>query len=97
MDPHEVLAPFREAEIRVGLITRRIGTTIHLLQEVESTNDEAAALADRGEPDGAIIIAERQRRGRGRMGRRWESPMGLGLYLSVILKPAIPPQSAPVL
>ncbi|MDE2484317.1 MAG: biotin--[acetyl-CoA-carboxylase] ligase, partial [candidate division NC10 bacterium] len=96
-DPHEVLAPFREAEIRVGLITRRIGTTIHLLQEVESTNDEAAALAGRGEAEGTIIIAERQRRGRGRMGRRWESPMGLGLYLSVILKPAIPPQSAPVL
>jgi BirA family biotin operon repressor/biotin-[acetyl-CoA-carboxylase] ligase len=84
-------------EIRAGLTTRRIGTTIRLFQEVESTNDEAAALAGRGEAEGTIVIAERQRRGRGRMGRRWESPMGLGLYLSVILRPVIPPQAAPVL
>src|SRR5574337_1932983 len=95
--PQEILAPLDESAIRAGLITRRIGTTIHLLQEVESTNDEAAALAGRGEAEGAIVIAERQRRGRGRLGRRWESPMGLGLYLSVILRPTVPPQDAPIL
>lgn len=96
-DPQELLAPLQQGEIRAGLTTRRIGTTIRLFQEVESTNDEAAALADRGEAEGAIVIAEAQRRGRGRMGRRWQSPRGLGLYLSVILRPAIPPQSAPLL
>lgn len=93
----EVLAPLEESAIRTGLITRRIGTTIHLFQEVDSTNDEAAALAGRGEADGTIVIAEAQRRGRGRMGRRWQSPRGLGLYLSVILRPTIPPHDAPVL
>jgi len=93
----EVLAPLEESAIRTGLITRRIGTTIHLLQEVDSTNDEAAALAGRGEADGTIVIAEAQRLGRGRMGRRWQSPRGLGLYLSVILRPTIPPHDAPVL
>lgn len=95
--PQEFPAPLRENEIQSGVSTRRIGTTIHLFQEVESTNDEAAALAGRGEAEGTIVIAERQRRGRGRLGRRWESPTGLGLYLSVILRPAIPPQSAPIL
>jgi BirA family biotin operon repressor/biotin-[acetyl-CoA-carboxylase] ligase len=95
--PQELLTPLQQGEIRAGLTTRRIGTAIHLFQEVESTNDEATALADRGEAEGAVVIAERQRRGRGRMGRRWESPRGLGLYLSVILRPAIPPQSAPLL
>lgn len=93
----DVCAPLQETEIRAGLTTRRIGAAIHLFQEVESTNDEAATLAGRGEADGAIVIAERQRRGRGRMGRQWESPMGLGLYLSVILRPPIPPQGAPIL
>ncbi|MDE2058729.1 MAG: biotin--[acetyl-CoA-carboxylase] ligase [candidate division NC10 bacterium] len=93
----ELLAPLRETGIRVSLTTRRIGTAIHLFQEVESTNDEAAVLADRGETEGMIVIAERQYRGRGRLGRQWESPMGLGLYFSVILRPPIPPQGAPVL
>lgn len=97
MSEQNVLAPLREAEIRAGLTTRRVGTVIHLFQEVESTNDEAAALAGRGEAGGALVIAERQRRGRGRLGRRWESPMGLGLYVSVILRPPIPSESAPML
>ncbi|WP_337288050.1 biotin--[acetyl-CoA-carboxylase] ligase [Candidatus Methylomirabilis sp.] len=89
--------PLREETIRAGLTTRRIGSAIHLLHEVDSTNDEAAALARGGEADGAIVIAEAQRRGRGRLGRQWQSPKGLGLYLSVILRPAIPPHDAPVL
>jgi BirA family biotin operon repressor/biotin-[acetyl-CoA-carboxylase] ligase len=92
-----VLAPLEESAIRAGLMTRRIGATIHLFQEVDSTNDEAATLAGRGEADGTIVIAEAQRLGRGRMGRRWQSPRGLGLYLSVILRPTIPPHDAPVL
>jgi BirA family biotin operon repressor/biotin-[acetyl-CoA-carboxylase] ligase len=95
--PQEILALLDESAIRAGLVTRRIGTTIYLLQEVDSTNDEAAALAGRGEAEGAIVIAEAQRRGRGRLGRRWQSPRGLGLYLSVILRPTIPPYGAPVL
>ncbi|WP_337289630.1 biotin--[acetyl-CoA-carboxylase] ligase [Candidatus Methylomirabilis sp.] len=95
--PQEILAPLDESAIRAGLVTRRIGTTIHLFQEVDSTNDEAVALASRSEAEGAIVIAEAQRRGRGRLGRRWQSPRGLGLYLSVILRPTIPPHGAPVL
>jgi len=96
-DPLDVCAPLQESAIKAGLMTRRIGVAIHLFQEVESTNDEAATLAGRGESEGTMVIAERQQRGRGRLGRRWESPMGLGLYLSVILRPPIPPQDATML
>ena len=93
----EIGAPLAEQEIRSGLATTRMGHTIHLLQTVDSTNDEAQALAVRGAQEGAVVIADSQRHGRGRMGRVWASPPGVGVYLSVVLRPAIPPHDAPSL
>lgn len=93
----EVETPLSEPDIRSGLATKRIGNTLHLLQVVDSTNDEAAARAARGAPEGAVVIADAQLCGRGRMGRRWASPRGMGLYLSVILRPPIQPHQAPAL
>lgn len=93
----EIGAPLSEPNIRSGLVTKRIGNAIHLFQEVDSTNDEAAGLAARGAPEGVVVIADSQRRGRGRLGRRWASPGGVGLYLSVILRPPIQPHEAPAL
>jgi BirA family biotin operon repressor/biotin-[acetyl-CoA-carboxylase] ligase len=60
--------------------------------EVESTNDIALALAARGAPEGASVLADSQRGGRGRRGRSWHSPPGAGVYLSVVLRP--PPAGA---
>ena len=94
---HEIGAPLAEQEIRSGLATTRMGHTIHLFQAVDSTNDEAAALAVRGALEGTVVIADAQERGRGRMGRSWTSPPGVGVYLSVILRPAIQPHDAPSL
>ena len=54
---------------------------------VESTNDLAKRLAEDGAVNGTVIIAGRQTRGRGRMGRSFLSPDGMGIYLSVILRP----------
>jgi BirA family biotin operon repressor/biotin-[acetyl-CoA-carboxylase] ligase len=62
-----------------------------------STNDEAAAWARAGAPHGALVTADAQTRGRGRMGRAWSSPVGEGLYLSLVLRPPLPPPSAPPL
>lgn len=93
----EVEAPLSEPDIRSGLVTKRIGSAIHLFQVVDSTNDEAASLAASGAAEGTVVIADAQRCGRGRMGRRWESPGGVGLYFSVVLRPAIPPDGAPAL
>lgn len=57
---------------------------------VGSTNDELRALATRGATTGTVLLAESQHAGRGRLGRRWHSAPGLGLYLSLLLRPAAP-------
>jgi len=93
----EIAAPLSETDIRSGIVTRRIGQVIHLFHVVDSTNDEAMALAARGALEGTVVIADAQERGRGRMGRSWTSPPGVGVYLSVILRPAIPPHDTPSL
>jgi BirA family biotin operon repressor/biotin-[acetyl-CoA-carboxylase] ligase len=92
-----VVEGFSELDIRSGLVTRRIGNFLYLFQEVDSTSEEAALLAMRGASEGTVVIAHAQRRGRGRMGRQWASPPGLGIYLSVILRPPVAAQQAPVL
>src|SRR5262245_61195932 len=55
--------------------------------EVGSTNDVAASLAERGEAEGTVVIADAQSAGRGRHGRTWASPPHAGLYISVITRP----------
>ncbi len=63
---------------------------IRVLADAVSTMDEARDWAFRGAPSGAAVLALRQTSGRGRGGRRWESPPG-GLYLSLVLRTALPP------
>ena len=77
-------------------MTRRLGTPLYAMAEVGSTMDVARELAEQGAPGGACVIADRQTEGRGRSGRRWESPPG-GLYLSFILRPSRPPDEWPSL
>ncbi len=57
-------------------------------QTVGSTNDLALARAAAGESEGAVVVAECQLAGRGRLGRTWHSPSGSGLYASVLLRPS---------
>lgn len=59
-------------------------------EETDSTNTGLKAWAEEGAPAGSVLLAERQRAGRGRLGRRFESPPG-GLYLSYLLRPALAP------
>jgi BirA family biotin operon repressor/biotin-[acetyl-CoA-carboxylase] ligase len=61
-----------------------------LLDTVSSTNDIARDLAAEGAGEGTVVLAERQTAGRGRMGRFWDSPRGLGLYVSVLFRPPAP-------
>lgn len=83
-----------EEEISVDLNARVIGHTIHSYQSVGSTNDVARDLARDGAPEGIVVLAEEQTRGRGRLGREWESPSG-GVYMSIILRPRLKPDEAP--
>ncbi len=63
------------------------GNRIHCYDCVESTNTLAKQMASNGAPEGTVVIAAQQTGGRGRLGRSFSSPEGLGLYLSVILRP----------
>ncbi|MES0363911.1 MAG: biotin--[acetyl-CoA-carboxylase] ligase [Desulfobacteria bacterium] len=78
--------------IKQSLRTRWIGQpAIYSFDLVESTNAEANRLAQDGAPEGTLIVADAQTKGRGRLGRTWVSPPVSGLYLSIILRPAHPP------
>src|SRR3990167_5613254 len=74
-------------KVKGHLTAKFIGSEIFLFDKVESTNDTAKDLAIKDCNEGAVVIADSQSKGRGRLGRRWESPSGAGIYLSIILKP----------
>ncbi|MFQ5604572.1 MAG: biotin--[acetyl-CoA-carboxylase] ligase [bacterium] len=57
--------------------------------EISSTNDYAKRLTRRGEKEGALVIADHQRQGRGRQRRKWYSQPGKGLCISIILRPVL--------
>jgi BirA family transcriptional regulator, biotin operon repressor / biotin---[acetyl-CoA-carboxylase] ligase len=73
--------------LKKNLNTRIVGREIHVYDLVISTNDVAWELADRGAPEGTVVLAEEQTQGRGRLGRSWWSPRGGGLWMSVVLHP----------
>jgi BirA family biotin operon repressor/biotin-[acetyl-CoA-carboxylase] ligase len=91
--------PDRLTELELGplLSTHDFGRTLHHLDEVGSTSDVANQLALEGAEHGETVIAESQTAGRGRRGRSWVSPPGKNLYLSMVLRPDLPPQRAPEL
>lgn len=74
--------------------TRVIGRDIRVFQETSSTNDVIEKLARDGAPEGVVVFAETQSKGRGRLGRKWLSPAGRGLWFSVLLRPNLRPQAA---
>jgi BirA family transcriptional regulator, biotin operon repressor / biotin---[acetyl-CoA-carboxylase] ligase len=71
-----------------------VGRDICVFQETASTNDIIDKLGRDGAKAGAVVFAERQTQGRGRRGRKWCSTPGKGLWFSVLLRPALRPQSA---
>lgn len=66
--------------------------TIFCYDTVDSTNNIAKAMAKDGAPEGTIIIAQTQTAGRGRLGRSFHAPQGLGIYFSLILRPNCHPE-----
>ena len=94
-----VAIPDRLGPLEIGplLNTHDLGQTLHWSEELASTNDRARELADAGAVHGEVVVAESQTAGRGRRGRSWSSPARQNLYLSVILRPSLPPQRAPEL
>jgi BirA family transcriptional regulator, biotin operon repressor / biotin---[acetyl-CoA-carboxylase] ligase len=78
--------PLNAQSIQRALSTKIFGRTLHVLEEVASTNTHAATLAQDGAPHGTVVVAESQTAGRGRLGRHWYSPPGKNLYCSILLR-----------
>ncbi|MDB4952060.1 MAG: biotin-(acetyl-CoA carboxylase) ligase [Gemmatimonadetes bacterium] len=86
--------------LTAGEVAARCGIpAAHLFATVGSTNDVARALAEGGAPSGTAVLAEEQTAGRGRGGKGWASAPGLGIWLSLVIRPtALPsPGLLPVL
>jgi BirA family biotin operon repressor/biotin-[acetyl-CoA-carboxylase] ligase len=79
------------------LNTRWLGRLYLPHDELVSTSDTAAQMAEEGAPHGTVVLADSQTGGRGRLGRSWYSPAGVNLHLSAILRPELPPADAPLL
>jgi len=82
-------------EVKGKLKTKILGKDVLSYRSVGSTNQLGFRLAEAGAKEGTLIVADEQTKGRGRMGRNWYSPPGLGLWMSLILRPNIPPFKAP--
>jgi len=74
--------------------TKVVGRDIRVFQETGSTNDIAEKLGRDGVKEGAVVFSESQTSGRGRLGRKWLSPAGKGLWFSILLRPDMRPQTA---
>lgn len=81
------------SELQAALPGHPWRNRIHYFPTIDSTNTYAKQLARDGAPEGTIVIADHQTGGRGRMGRSFSSPAGMGIYLSVILRPDCLPEA----
>jgi BirA family transcriptional regulator, biotin operon repressor / biotin---[acetyl-CoA-carboxylase] ligase len=93
--PATIGAPLDVGKIANQLTALRLGAKLHHFPELPSTNTHARELAENGASEGEVVIAEAQTAGRGRLGRRWESPAFANLYFSIILRPKLPAAHAP--
>lgn len=82
-------AALRAAVIRPGGLWRSVEVT----PVTGSTNADLLARAAAGEPEGAVLVAEQQNAGRGRLGRAWVSPPRAALTFSVLLRPTLVPRA----
>ncbi len=75
-----------EHSIVKHLRTKSLGRKLDVFKSIDSTNSFAKSLAQLGAEHGTTVISEVQTEGRGRMGRSFHSPIGMGIYMSVVLR-----------
>ncbi|WP_280696150.1 biotin--[acetyl-CoA-carboxylase] ligase [Kitasatospora sp. GP82] len=84
--------PLDSARLRRDLVLPGgFWTALDVVTETGSTNTDLAARAKEGEAEGAVLVAEAQNAGRGRLERQWSAPARSGLFLSMLLRPAAVP------
>jgi BirA family biotin operon repressor/biotin-[acetyl-CoA-carboxylase] ligase len=77
-----------KAAVGATLTTQWLGRAYRYAVEVDSTNEQMKRWAAEGAPHGAVLLADYQSAGRGRLDRRWDAPPATSLLLSVLLRPA---------
>lgn len=93
----------KSADVLIPAVLRRrlegtsFGKHIHHFFTIGSTNDAALEMGNAGAPHGTVVLAEQQTAGRGRVGRPWHSEKSNGIYMSVLLRPALTPVEAPLI
>ena len=87
---------YNHETISRNLTTEWAGRPLIFKEETGSTNDDIFALAAEGYPHGTLAVASRQTAGKGRRGRNWISPQDGNIYMSILLKPDIRPENAPI-
>lgn len=77
--------------------TKQLGRNIIYLERTGSTNEDAKRIVGEGAPSGTLVVTDCQEMGKGRRGRSWESPAGMNLYFTLMLKPDFVPNKASML
>lgn len=81
-------------EVGSQIRTKWAGKNIKFFQTVGSTNNEAGRLAENGAPEGTLVLAEEQNKGKGRRGRAWVTPAGSAIAMSMVVRPQVEPSHA---
>lgn len=88
--PDMLFGPDIESRLPEGCFCRKV----ICYQSIDSTNTRAKQLAEEGEPEGTLVIADEQTGGKGRRGRAWKSEKGIGIFMSLLLRPTVHPSQA---
>lgn len=86
-----------KAELESSMNTKWAGCNILYFDEIDSTNTQAKLSAESGASHGTLVVADCQVTGKGRRGRDWASPHGVGIWMSLIMRPDLHPSSASML
>lgn len=91
------MQPLSLSQLKAALADWEVGpfgAVVHYYPQTGSTNDVARDLAAGGAPEGTLVIADEQTRGRGRLARHWIAPPNTSLLMSIIFRPMLPPDQA---
>ena len=88
---------FNKEELESRLETRWAGHPLVFSEETGSTNADIIRLSEQGYPHGTLAVTSKQTAGKGRRGRTWISPPDVNVYMSILLRPDLRPETAPML
>ena len=88
---------FNQDELESRFHTRWAGHPLIYSEETGSTNADIFRLSEEGYPEGTLAVTSKQTAGKGRRGRAWISPPDVNVYMSILLKPDLRPETAPML